>query len=74
MFVVVGQLLSNLSEELVALLKPFLEEKRLTNKHDAEELGAQVQEYLFSKEKTWRESRSASYVVQNNFKKYKVQQ
>lgn len=70
----VGQLLSNLSEELVALLQPFLEKKRLTNKHDAEELGVEVQDYLLKKNKTVKESRSASIVVENNFKKYKVQQ
>ena len=72
--VVVTLSLCNLSKELVALLKPFLEGKKLTIEHDAEELATQVEEYLMEKGRTRKESRSASNIVENNLKKYKVLQ
>ena len=73
MFIAIGLLLTSLPSKCVAILTPFIKQN-VTDKHSAEEVGILVLDKLLKSDQTVAESRSASIIIERNFKDYMVQQ
>ena len=73
-YIIIADLVSNVSTHLVELVKQFLEEENFPDEADPVTLGDGVMKFLLGKGVSLSEGRSASYTVEGNFKDYNVQQ